>query len=120
MKLTNTSFIIGLTMIGLLTMNTSQAALSITNVSVTAPTTTSSGMIHVTGYCNVGNGPTSLEIKLQGSGPSWSSLGSGNGNCNNAGQKTKSVPYTNGPGNYKIRVLQGGSSYVWPAIVVLP
>jgi hypothetical protein len=97
-----------------------QASLLITAVTVTPATVSSSGLITVTGECNVGAGSTSLSIKPQGSGPIWTLLGAGAGNCNKAGPKTKVVKYSQPPGNYTIRLVQGTNFYIWSSVVVLP
>jgi hypothetical protein len=97
-----------------------QAALVITAVVVTPPTVSSSGLITVTGDCVVGGGNTTLSIKPQGSGPTWTLLGAGAGNCNKPGPKTKTVKYNQPPGNYKIRLSQGTNIFTWAPVVVLP
>jgi hypothetical protein len=89
-------------------------ALTITAVSA-AP-----GTITVSGTCNVNAGNTSLWIKPHASGPTFTQLAGGNGNCANGGPKTKTVSHALPPGNYKVRLVQGSNFFTWPSVVVLP
>jgi hypothetical protein len=89
-------------------------ALTITAVSA-AP-----GTITVTGMCDLNAGNTSLWIKPHASGPAFTQLAGGNGNCAKDGSKTKTVPHTLPAGNYKVRLVQGSNFFTWPSVVVLP
>lgn len=83
-------------------------ALTLTAATATATTIT------VTGSCTVNAGNTSIWYKLQGSGPNFVQLTTGNNNCANGSVKTKTVAHALPPGTYKIRVVQGANFVTWP------